>query len=66
VDHCSPHLGVFHLNNGEVTITPPAAGFSGTMQIDGQRASAQTLRAYYASDNPSTIKDDSITIYPAG
>jgi uncharacterized protein len=33
------------------------------MQIDGQRASAQTLRAYYASDNPSTIKDDSITIY---
>jgi uncharacterized protein (DUF1684 family) len=63
VDHCSPHLGVFHLNSGKVTITPPAGGFPGTMQIDGERASAQTLRAYYASDNPSTIRDNPITIY---
>jgi uncharacterized protein (DUF1684 family) len=63
VEHCSPHLGVFHLNQGKVILTASASGFPRSMQIDGQQASVQTLRPFPSSDNPSIIKDDSVTIY---
>ncbi|WP_236656979.1 DUF1684 domain-containing protein [Acidisarcina polymorpha] len=63
MDDCSQHLGVFRLKNGKVTISPPVGGFPGSVHIDGQRASEQTLRPYYASEEPSTIRDGSVTIY---
>lgn len=63
LDHCAPHLGVFHLKSGRVTISSPRNGFPKSMRVDGKQATEQILHPVFASNHPSTIQDGPTTIY---
>ena len=47
------HLGVLHLENGEITLLPPPGGFPQELLLDGTPAKSQTLRVVPDKDKLS-------------